>query len=524
VDINDVDAVKEVLKYHVVAGVGAKSTDLKASQEIPTVEGDTIEVLRNFYGVTVNDAKVVVPDVISSNGVVHVIDKVLIPPTAATSPTIVENAVATPALSTLVAVLTDPRYADILGVLSGNGPFTVFAPTNDAFAAAGVDINDVDAVKEVLKYHVVAGVGAKSTDLKASQEIPTVEGDTIEVLRNFYGVTVNDAKVVVPDVISSNGVVHVIDKVLIPPTATSSSSGVDLSRCPNIDTASSVSTARRSAAITVIDEAIQEGVPIFNNGNHYQTAVIYLEAAQELARDFADLVSDLHLQDLVNALKASSYTDMAWDLRRALDSMREEWNSSASAASSNLSTFSTQNYRIGGKDLQTQCILADPSLWFTVDDRVMGGRSVSTYGATKEGYGVFSGTMVKQGGGFASQETREIPAEWDDTKTKLTVTVQGDGQEYAIYAQVGQGWRSATWQAALQTKPNFEPTVVEIPFSSFTPTFMGQRLTNQFAGAFSPSLIDAWGFRLSFLSAQGGNNTSFKDGPFELIIHSVEAS
>jgi hypothetical protein len=298
----------------------------------------------------------------------------------------------------------------------------------------------------------------------------------------------------------------------MPPSTTE----VNLSSCSNISTVTP-NSARRNSAIRVIEEAIQEGVPVFNAGNHYETAVIYFTAAQELARDFSELLTDLHLQEIVNALKDTNYTDMAWSLRRALDTMLADWRTSSSP-------FSTLNYRIGGKELEAKCILADPSLWQTVDDRVMGGRSQSYFSSSDEGYGVFSGTMVKQGGGFASQETREIPVDWDDSKTNLTVTVQGDGQEYAIYAQVGQGWRSATWQAPIQTKPNYEPTVVVIPFSSFIPTFMGQRLTNQYAGAFSPSLIDSWGFRLSFLSANGGSNTSFKDGPFELIVHSVEAS
>ena len=135
---------------------------------------------------------------------------------------IVDNAVATPQLSTLVAVLSDPRYADILGVLSGAGPFTVFAPTNAAFAAAGVNINDVAAVKEVLKYHVVPGVAAFASDLKRFQRVATAEGRKVTIQKRGSSVSVNTANVVVADVGSSNGVVHVIDKVLMPPRGSKS--------------------------------------------------------------------------------------------------------------------------------------------------------------------------------------------------------------------------------------------------------------------------------------------------------------
>ena len=131
--------------------------------------------------------------------------------------TIVETAVATPALSTLVSVLTLPAYAEILQALSGPGPFTVFAPTNEAFAAAGVDVGNTAAVSEVLKYHVIAGQAVYSADLKRRQKVETLQGSTVDVRKSAAGVTVNGAKVIAPDVRASNGVVHVIDKVLALP-------------------------------------------------------------------------------------------------------------------------------------------------------------------------------------------------------------------------------------------------------------------------------------------------------------------
>jgi transforming growth factor-beta-induced protein len=132
-------------------------------------------------------------------------------------PTIVEAALGTPELSTLVSILTDPEYADILEALSGDGPLTVFAPTNDAFAA----ISDVVAtlepaqIKQVLTYHVVSGA-VPSSALQPEQMVPTLNGQELDIKASDAGVTVNDANVVIADVMASNGVVHVVDAVLVP--------------------------------------------------------------------------------------------------------------------------------------------------------------------------------------------------------------------------------------------------------------------------------------------------------------------
>jgi uncharacterized surface protein with fasciclin (FAS1) repeats len=132
-------------------------------------------------------------------------------------PSIVELAIATPTLSTLVTVLTLPAYSGVLEALSGTGPFTVFAPTDAAFAAAGVDPSNVAAVIEVLKYHVISGA-IPSSALAPSQFVLTLQGEAVVVTKSLAGVFVNGAaKVVIPDVMASNGVVHVIDTLLLPP-------------------------------------------------------------------------------------------------------------------------------------------------------------------------------------------------------------------------------------------------------------------------------------------------------------------
>lgn len=135
------------------------------------------------------------------------------------SSTIVELAQATDSLSTLVTAVV---AADLVETLSGEGPFTVFAPTNDAFAALPdgtleslLEPENVDDLTNILTYHVVAGE-AFSTDLSDGQEITTVQGDVLTVSIEDGNVMINDAMVVTADVEASNGVVHVIDAVLLP--------------------------------------------------------------------------------------------------------------------------------------------------------------------------------------------------------------------------------------------------------------------------------------------------------------------
>jgi uncharacterized surface protein with fasciclin (FAS1) repeats len=134
-------------------------------------------------------------------------------------PTIVEAAIATPALSTLVAAV---KAGGLVETLSSAGPFTVFAPTNDAFAkvpsatlASLLTAEGKPALVNILTYHVVSGK-AMSGDLKDGQEIKTVQGKTLKVTIKDGKVYINGAQVVIADVKTKNGVVHVIDSVLMP--------------------------------------------------------------------------------------------------------------------------------------------------------------------------------------------------------------------------------------------------------------------------------------------------------------------
>ena len=143
-------------------------------------------------------------------------------PTPPGGKTIVELAVATPDLSTLVTALT---AAGLVGTLNGVGPFTVFAPTNEAFAAlpAGTVANllkpeNKAQLVDILTYHVVSG-NVLAKDLSDGEMIATVEGKSVEARVSGNDIFINSARVMTADIAATNGVVHVIDRVLLPPAS-----------------------------------------------------------------------------------------------------------------------------------------------------------------------------------------------------------------------------------------------------------------------------------------------------------------
>merc|ERR1712100_719130 len=193
-----------------------------------TVEGKNLHIYKNHRGVFVTpDGKdfktVTAADNQASNGVVHIIDGVLLPPAGLqdVSPNIVELAQSVDDLSTLVAAVV---AGDLAETLSSPGPFTVFAPTNEAFAAlpAGtleslLKPENKDQLVDILTYHVLPAQ-VLSTDLKPKQIVTTVEGKELLVTICNGDVYANKAKVVGADNLASNGVAHIIDGVLLPKT------------------------------------------------------------------------------------------------------------------------------------------------------------------------------------------------------------------------------------------------------------------------------------------------------------------
>merc|ERR1711967_63142 len=204
----------------------------KQYQRVATVEGKHLDVIKSHKGVHVGaDIKslkqVTGADNLASNGVAHIIDGVMLPPShlSADKPNIVELAQSVDDLSTLVTAVV---AADLAETLSSPGPFTVFAPTNEAFAALPEGTLDSllkpenkAQLADILTYHVLPAQ-VLSTDLKFFQRVKTVEGKNLHVIKRSSGVHVGPdlkslRKVTAADNMASNGVAHIIDGVMLPP-------------------------------------------------------------------------------------------------------------------------------------------------------------------------------------------------------------------------------------------------------------------------------------------------------------------
>ena len=210
---NPTGDLAEILKYHVIDSK-VMEDDLTDGQIATMLEG-TDAFISLFDGKAyINQAMITVTDIEADNGVVHVIDAVITQPES-----IVDIVVNSPRHETLETAVVD---AGLAGTLSAAGTFTLFAPTDDAFEALGSSVIDLlddptSYLAEILKYHVV-GSTALAGSLSDEQIITTLEGSDIEVTINGDGVFINDAKVIFTDYEAPNGVVHVIDAVLTPPS------------------------------------------------------------------------------------------------------------------------------------------------------------------------------------------------------------------------------------------------------------------------------------------------------------------
>ena len=205
------DTLTDILLHHVYSGevpAGAVTDGMLATM----VNGDKVKFGVSTDSVTIGTATVTTADVMSSNGIIHIIDKVLMPPVD-----IPATAQGTTIHDTLVNAVVQ---AELLATLQGAGPFTLFAPTDQAFIDAGIDLAALDTTEgkatlsDILLYHVVSSevpASAVTECMKAT----AANGQPLSFTVN-NGVMINDANITMTDVISSNGIIHVIDRVLTP--------------------------------------------------------------------------------------------------------------------------------------------------------------------------------------------------------------------------------------------------------------------------------------------------------------------
>jgi uncharacterized surface protein with fasciclin (FAS1) repeats len=206
-------ALADILLYHVVSGE-VPAANVTECMSATAVNGQPLSFTVGD-SVMVNGATVTLADVSTSNGVIHVIDKVLSP--TDTPNDIPRTAQCTGIHDSLVAAVVQ---AELLATLQGNGPFTLFAPTDQAFADAGIDLAALDTAEgkatltDILLYHVVAGA-VPSSAVTECMSATAVNGQSLSFTVGDT-VMVNGATVTLADVNTSNGVIHVIDKVLSP--------------------------------------------------------------------------------------------------------------------------------------------------------------------------------------------------------------------------------------------------------------------------------------------------------------------
>lgn len=219
--VADFETLNNIILYHVVAG-RFHAEEVVKQTALQTMLGQPLSVAVHGDGaVTVNDARIVITDIETTNGVIHVIDTVLIPSTAhgAATADIVDAAVGDGRFTTLVAAV---QAAGLVNTLKGVGPFTVFAPTDDAFkklpegAVEGLLAN-IPALTKVLTYHVADGK-LMASDVVRLESISTLSGLPLSVKVEGDKVMINDSQVIITDIETSNGVIHVIDSVLLPPS------------------------------------------------------------------------------------------------------------------------------------------------------------------------------------------------------------------------------------------------------------------------------------------------------------------
>ena len=305
------DTLRSILTYHIAPNT-MRSSDLLNTRALQTLNGQSVSVSID-NAITIAGAAIEATDIPFNQGVIHIIDTVLIPQ----SQSILDIASNTDQLSTLVTAVQSAGIQDQLS--SQNGPWTVFAPANSAFASLPTGVLDSllkssnrAELIDTLGLHLVPG-RIPSNELLANKKARTFFGQTIDFALSDGQLTVQDAKILQADIQASNGVIHIIDSVI-----TNSE--------PKQQPQAQLSSTQLSSEIMDIYElAIERGVPLFNMGQHRACASIYevaIESILALAPNALDPnTTDRLMLALSEASTKNNWSDRAWIYRRALDDM-----------------------------------------------------------------------------------------------------------------------------------------------------------------------------------------------------------
>lgn len=296
-----------ILKYHVLAGSVRLAGALEA-KDAKTITGESISVTFSDGKIKVNESTLINSDIQCSNGTIHVIDSVLLPPRPETD--LVAIAKRSGKFNTLLAAV---QAAGLSDTLSGASEITILAPTDEAFSKLPegtleslLKPGNKKTLQKILAMHVLNGKVSAGDALNAKKAV-SFSGEPLTFKVEDGLLKVNSSTIVSTDIVADNGVIHVIDSVLLPEEESTSREPVD------------VSTPR--SPIELIESAIDRGVPIFNEGDHQGCADIYRDCLMELIAtkkingEFLGAMETL--VSATNKLKDS--TKRAWMLRNGLD-------------------------------------------------------------------------------------------------------------------------------------------------------------------------------------------------------------
>lgn len=368
----------------------------------------------------------------------------------AKSPDLVEQLVSDGSFTTLVAAL---KAADLVETLRGTGPFTVFAPTDAAFAKLPKGTieslllpENRDRLVEILTTHVVGGrVDSKAAVLAGTAAALSGEAITVEILEGRLAI--NAARVTDNDRAASNGIVHVIDTVLLPaPVAANDSTEV---------------------AYDLLSLAVARGSELFNNGSPEGCAAVYEVVATALV-ELSDALPQAAREGLVTALRRSkteSAAEAAWVLRRAFEAVAKDLPRPSPASKA--------------PEVGTRTIFdfgSTSAAWRSVNDDVMGGISRSSFEIDANGYAVFKGALsLENNGGFATVRSpaRDLGLAGHDG---LRLRVRGDGRTYGLMAlRSDKRGEIGVWEKKFSTVAG-KWQEIQIPFADLALTIMGQRV------------------------------------------------
>ena len=290
------DRLTAVLTYHVVPGMIDAKAATKANTA-STVLGQRLSISNELGRLQVNESKVVATDIRCDNGIIHVIDNVLLP-AEKTIPGIAKEA---GTFNTLLAAVSE---AGLAKTLTGTGPFTVFAPSDDAFAKLPKGtVSDLlkpenrEQLVSILTYHVVPG-RIFSDQILEQDGSSTVQGQPVAFTLSANGISVNESSVIAANIQASNGVIHVIDSVLLP------------------------KTLDENGAMKLLQTSVNKGAKAFNSGDYHACCRVYSESCNQIISQGQTLPEEVEAVLQISLKRASgtkSEKEKAWVLRHGID-------------------------------------------------------------------------------------------------------------------------------------------------------------------------------------------------------------